>query len=62
VTDDERIAVARDALARLTRQLDAIEDSLGGKRPGVRADAVYTRPPRPTTRSRPALPPLGYFH
>jgi len=62
VTDDERIAVARDALARLTRQLDAIEDSLGGKRPGVRADAVYHRPLSPVSRRRPALPPLGYFH
>ena len=60
MTDDEKITIARDALGRLTRQLDAIEDSLGDKRPGVRADAVYSRPHRPA-RSRPSLPPLGYF-
>ena len=62
MTDDERIAIARDALARLTRQLDAIEDSLGGHRPAARHDAVYSRPPRPAIRKRSPLPVLGYFH
>ena len=62
MTDDEKITTARDTLARLTRQLDRVEDSLVGKRPGVRADAVYYSPSRPALRKRPALPPLGYFH
>ena len=62
MTDDERIAVARDALARLTRQLDRVEDSLVGKRPAARHDAVfYTTAPRPTTRKRSPLPPLGFY-
>ena len=62
MTDDEKIALAREMLARLTRKLNAVEHFLlGGKRPGVRADAVYTRAPSPASRRRPPLPPLGFY-
>jgi len=61
MTDDEKIARATDMLARLTRKLNAVENFLIG---GHRHDAVsyYTRAPRPAIRSRPSLPPLGFYH